>query len=72
MHDLKMAEEHFGRVEAHYFHLGSLAAAPLVGMKAFDPVLNLLDGVDRTIFKVLPFMRKHAWAVVLVFSQPRN
>lgn len=72
MSDLKMAEEYFGKVEAHYFHLGSLAAAPLVGKKMFDPALNVLDGVDRALFKVLPFMRKHAWAVVLVFSEPRQ
>lgn len=72
MHDLKMAEEYFGKVEAQYFHLGSLAAAPLVGMKIFDPVLNLLDGMDSAIFKTLPFLRKHAWAVVLVFSEPRK
>jgi ubiquinone/menaquinone biosynthesis C-methylase UbiE len=72
MSDLKMAEKYFGQVEAHYFHLGSLAAAPLVGMKLFDPVLNLLDGVDSAMFKALPFLRKHAWAVVLVFSAPRK
>ena len=72
MSDLKMAGEYFGKVEAQYFHLGSLAAAPFVGMKIFDPVLNLLDGVDSAIFKILPFMRKHAWAVVLVFSAPRK
>lgn len=72
MNDLKMAEEYFGKVDAHYFHLGSLAAAPLAGKKIFDPVLNLLDGVDSGMFKVLPFLRKHAWAVVLVFSEPRS
>ena len=70
--DLKMAEEYFGKVEAHYFHLGSLAAAPLVGMKIFDPVLDTLDAADKVIFKTLPFLRKHAWAVVLVFSEPRK
>ncbi len=70
--DLKMAEEYFGKVEAQYFHLGSLAAAPLVGMKIFDPVLDTLDAADRVLFKTLPFLRKHAWAVVLVFSEPRK
>ncbi|HEX4950059.1 MAG TPA: class I SAM-dependent methyltransferase [Blastocatellia bacterium] len=72
MSDLNLAKEYFGKVETQYFHLGSLAAAPLVGMKIFDPILNLLDGVDSALFKVLPFMRKHAWAVVLVFSEPRQ
>ncbi len=70
--DLKMAEEYFGKVAAEYFHLGSLVAAPLVGMKMFDPVLETLDAADKVIFKALPFLRKHAWAVVLVFSQPKK
>ena len=72
MHDLKMAETYFGKVEAHYFHLGSLAAAPFVGTKIFAPVLGTLEAADQMLFKVLPFMRKHAWAVVLTFSQPRK
>lgn len=72
MSDLTMAKEYFGKIEAQYFHLGGLAAAPLVGMKIFDPVLNLLDGVDRALFNTLPFLRKHAWAVVLVFSAPHK
>lgn len=72
MRDLQMAETYFGQVEAHYFHLGSLAATPFVGMKIFDPVLGTLEAMDKAIFKVLPFMRKHAWAVVLIFSQPRK
>jgi hypothetical protein len=67
-----MAETYFAKVEAHYFHLGSLAATPFVGTKIFDPVLDTLETVDKVIFKVLPFIRKHAWAVVLVFSQSRK
>ena len=70
--DLKMAKEYFGKVQVQYFHLGSLAAAPLVGMRIFSPVLETLDAADKVIFKALPFLRKHAWAVVLVFSEPRK
>ncbi len=70
--DLKLAEEYFGQVETHYFHLCSLAAAPLAGSKAFDGILRWLDGADRMLFKMLPFMRKHAWTIVLVLSQPRK
>jgi SAM-dependent methyltransferase len=72
MRDLQMAKTYFGHVDAHYFHLGSLAATPLVGKKLFEPVLDTLEAADQVLFKVLPFLRKHAWAVVLVFSQPRK
>ena len=72
MSDLKLAETYFGKVEARYFHLGGLAAAPLAGTAAFNPVLNFLDGLDSALFKLLPFLRKHAWSVVLTFSAPRK
>ncbi len=72
MSDLKLAETYFGKVEAQYFHLGGLAAAPLAGTAAFDPVLNLLDGLDSVLFSLLPYLRKHAWSVVLTFSAPRK
>jgi ubiquinone/menaquinone biosynthesis C-methylase UbiE len=70
MSDLKLAKTYFGKVEAQYFHLTGLAATPLAGTKAFNSVLNLLDGLDAGVFKLLPFLRKHAWTVVLVFSDP--
>ncbi len=72
MKDLEMAKEYFGRVDVYYYHLAGLAAAPFAGKKIFDPILKALDAMDRTIFKVLPFARKHAWAVVLVFSEPKS
>lgn len=72
MSDLRLAEAYFGKVEAQYFHLSGLAAAPLAGTAAFNPVLNFLDGLDSALFKLLPFLRKHAWSVVLTFSAPRK
>lgn len=72
MNDLTMAGEYFGKVEVHYYHLAGLAATPFAGTKIFDLVLKTLDAVDQGIFKMLPFARKHAWAVVLVFSEPKS
>ena len=72
MKDLEMAKEYFGRVDVYYYHLAGLAATPFAGTKIFDPVLKTLDAVDQVIFKSLPFVRKHAWAVVLAFSEPKS
>ena len=69
MSDLKLAERHFGKVTVHYFHLASLAAAPFAKTRLFSTVLSVLEQVDSAIFKWLPFLRKHAWAVVLVFTK---
>ena len=35
-------------------------------------VLRWLDGADRLLFKALPALRKHAWTIALVLSQPRK
>ena len=69
MNDLRLAEKHFGKVTAHYFHLASLAATPFANTRFFGTVLSVLEHFDRAIFKLLPFLRKHAWAVVLVFTK---
>lgn len=72
INDLIMAKEYFGKVDVHYYHLAGLAATPFAGMKIFDSVLKMLDALDRVIFDTLPFARKHAWAVVLAFSDPKS
>ncbi len=69
--DLEMAKEYFGKVEVHYYHLAGLAATPFVGTKLFEATLKTLDAIDQVLFKTFPFTRKHAWAVVLVFSEPK-
>jgi hypothetical protein len=57
-------------VDSTYFHLLSLCAAPLHRMPGFEKVVHFLESADRVLFKLLPFARKYAWSVGLIFSKP--
>lgn len=72
MSDLDLARRFFGRVDVRYFHLSSLGAVLFHRMRWFASLVTLLDGFDRLLFRCLPFLRKHAWAAVLVLSEPRE
>jgi SAM-dependent methyltransferase len=72
MDDLRLAEEYFGKVEAHFFHLFSLLAVPVRSSRSFNRVLQWLDAIDASLFSALPITRRFAWATVLTFSQPRS
>jgi len=72
MKDLKMAEEYFGKVEGHFFHITSLLAVPFRNFPGFTCLLNLLNTIDSILFKLFPFLRKYAWQVVIVLSQPKK
>lgn len=70
--DIRLAHDYFKRVEPHFFHLCSLAAVPLRDLPFFNGILSFFEAVDRLLFRLLPFTRKHAWTVALVLSEPRN
>jgi SAM-dependent methyltransferase len=71
MSDFRMARKHFGRLETNYFHLTSLAAVPLRRFSWFPGFVRFLDGFDSMLFRLVPWMGRHAWAVVLVLAEPR-
>lgn len=70
--DFKLAETYFGRVEVRYFNLFSLALVPLRKLPFFSHILSFGEAVDRALFTVLPFLRKHAWFGGIVLSDPRT
>ncbi len=70
--DFKLAETYFGRVEVRYFNLFSLALVPLRRLPFFPQILSLGETVDRALFTLLPFLRKHAWFGGIVLSDPRT
>jgi ubiquinone/menaquinone biosynthesis C-methylase UbiE len=72
MPELQTANSYFGKVEIHFFHLFSLAAIPFHRFAFFGKVLNFLDGIDRRVFKIMPFARKYAWIAVMVLLQPKK
>ncbi|RNC92268.1 MAG: class I SAM-dependent methyltransferase [Allomuricauda sp.] len=68
MKDLKQAESYFENIEVKHFYLTTLAL-PLVFKKNIpNGLLKFFNGVDGILFKILPFLRKHSWQVLLKFS----
>lgn len=68
--DLDLARRYFQRVDLRYYHLLSLAAVPFRGLPGFKKLLGFLDRVDQSLFKLIPWLRRHAWVVSLVMSEP--
>lgn len=69
MKDLGAMYERFGSVDAHFFHLTSLAAAPLAHSRLFSPVAGTLERFDGWLFEHVPRMRKHAWVAVIQLTR---
>ncbi|HWV85852.1 MAG TPA: class I SAM-dependent methyltransferase [Capillimicrobium sp.] len=70
MADLKLAKRWFGSVETRFFTLTSLAAVPLRERSIFGGLVRALDRVDAGLFRVLPPLRRQAWMVGMVLSDP--
>jgi SAM-dependent methyltransferase len=71
MDDLKMIKSYFNDINVSYFHLISWAAFPFLrfpGGKYFLKFLGLLD----KIFLSVPFLKKYAFKVAFVLSNPKK
>lgn len=68
--DLELARRMFEDVEERYFILTSLAAFPLRDRARFGAILGALEGLDRTLFRIVPALRRQAWMVGLVLRGP--
>lgn len=68
--DIKLAHQFFNKVETKYFFLATLACSPFRKYKFFKGLVRFCDGIDTILFSVFPFLRKHAWMVVISMSDP--
>lgn len=69
--DLKRAEDYFNQIEVHYFHLISWLSFPFICLPGGKILLKLLEFIDRILLKP-SFLRKYAFKVVFVFSNPKK
>ncbi len=67
--DLNLIGRNFKKVEIKYFYLTALAASLIVGIPGFKVILNVLEFLDKLLFK-LPFLKKQAWQVLIKLSEP--
>lgn len=69
--DLKKASNYFNKIEVNFFHLISWLAFPFLGLPGGKILLKLLEFADKILLKI-PFLRKYAFKVVFMFSQPKK
>jgi len=72
MKDLELAKAYFAGIETRFFYLLALLAVPFRNLASFLPLLESLEAVDRRVFRLVPYMRRHAWTVVMVLSNPKK
>lgn len=71
MKDLEEAKKYFNKIETNFFHLISWVVFPLLGLPGAKFLLKLFETLDKILFKT-PSLRKYAFKIVFVFSQPNK
>jgi len=71
MKDLREAERYFNKIETKYFHLISWFAFSFLNLPGSKMLLKVLEKIDEILFKI-PFLKKYAFKVVFIFSEPKK
>jgi len=69
--DIELANNYFGNIEIHFFHLATLFAVPFRNLSGFSFLLGVLEKIDSIILK-LPFLKWWAWQIVFILSDPKK
>lgn len=69
--DLLCLKEYFHNVETDFFTMFTLLAVPFRNQNYFNKLLDFLRKVDKSFF-YFPFIRKHAWMVIIHAYNPRK
>ena len=67
--EMRSGRKFFSEMNMRTFHLAALGAVPLRKMAIFEPLLKLLNFLDRGLL-ALPFLRAMAWVAVLEYRRP--
>lgn len=69
--EIDLAKKYFKHVEVYHFHLLTLLAVPFRNNVLFDPILKVLELLDRVLLKI-PVIKWQAWQAVMVLSKPQK
>lgn len=69
--DFDLAKRFFNDLDVRYFYLTTLGLPVLFKDKSPKFLIRFFNAFDRTVFTLLPFMRKYAWQVVVKFNDPK-
>ena len=72
MNDFRILDRYFGKTDASFYNLFSMAAVPFRSFSFFPQVLNILERVDESVFRIIPYLRRHAWTTIFMLSDPRR
>lgn len=70
MPDLAAVANCFRQASFRYFHFLSLAAIPFQRLPGGGALLRWLDRADQRLFDCCPWIRRHAWTVVMELAGP--
>ena len=69
--EINSGGKYFSDINHRSFHLLGLAAVPFRKVFFFEPLLGLLNALDRVILTI-PYLRRLAWIGVVVYKQPKK
>ena len=67
--DIRLARKYFVKIEVWYFHLFSWLFFPLFNLPRFKKFFKIIETIDKKTLEV-SLLRKYAFKVVFIFSQP--
>ncbi len=67
--DIELMKKYFSEVKIEYFHLSSLSLVPLKKLIDLGKVVAPFDLLDKVIFATMPWLRKHAWSIVITMKK---
>jgi SAM-dependent methyltransferase len=70
--DFELAAEYFHGVDARFFQLLTFMAIPFRTFPFFRRMRLALDRYDQALFRTIPYMKRHAWQVVIELSKPKK
>jgi len=70
--DFAIFRTYFSDVDPLFVNLATLATLPFSCLPGSSKLVTRAAAVDKVLFKILPFTRRFAWNVVLIFSGPRK
>lgn len=71
MKDIKMAEDYFNKRDLYFFYFFTPFLISLRKFSGFKYILSVFETIDRVLLKI-PFLKKYAFRVMFVFSEPRK
>ncbi len=70
--DFVILQRYFSRLDPLFVNLTTLATLPFSRLPGSSTLLHGAARFDKVLFRLLPFTRRFAWNVVLLFSEPKK